>query len=44
MVAEKNCLAALLSHAANKGDPLSVLLQVYEHTRYVRSYAKLKNA
>lgn len=43
-VAEKNCLAALLSHAAGKGDPLSVLLQVYEHTKYIRSYAKLKNS
>lgn len=43
MIAEKNCLAAWLSQASGKGFPLSVLLQVYLHAKYMRSYAHLLN-
>ena len=40
MILEKNCLAAFLSEKKKQGEPLSVLLQVYEHSKYLRAHPR----
>ncbi len=40
MILQKNCLSAFLSEKKKQGEPLSVLLQVYEHSKYLRSHPR----
>lgn len=42
MILQKNCLAAFLSEKKKQGEPLSVLLQVYEHSKYLRTHPRQK--
>jgi len=42
MILQKNCLSAFLSEKKKQGEPLSVLLQVYEHSKYLRSHPRQK--
>ena len=42
MILQKNCLSSFLSEKKKQGEPLSVLLQVYEHSKYMRSHPRQK--